>query len=163
MRKLVVYYIKDKDNSNTKFIAENVAKKENADIFELKPKQPIQDKGFMKYFWGSKQVLMKEKPDLEDFPVDPSKYDRIYIGTPVCLGTLSPAIRTFLTDIDLRNKEVGFFCCSPGSEHSTFKEMKQLTKNATLFGQISFNNPLQDEEKSLKRLDSWLEGKTRAA
>ena len=49
MKNLVIYYSLE---GNTKLIAENIAKKIDADILELKTKKEYHKTGFKKYFWG---------------------------------------------------------------------------------------------------------------
>ena len=80
MKKLVVFYSFE---SNTKFIAENIAGEINADILELKPKKDIRSRGFMKYFWGGRAMTMKTRPELMPLDKNPQDYDLLFIGTPV--------------------------------------------------------------------------------
>jgi flavodoxin len=160
MQKLVVYY---SSKGNTAFIAKKIAEKESADTLCLVPKEPLSKKHATDYFWGNKQELAKEKPDLKEFPLDPKKYDRIYVGSPVWVGTLAPPVRTFLSKADLDGKEVAFFCCRTGSEHSTFKEMKELASNSKILGKVQFYQPLKNKEETLRKLEDWLTGKILAA
>ena len=57
---LIVYYSFE---GNTKFIAEKIQENLSCDIVRLIPKKEIKTKGFMKFFWGGKQVFMKELPE----------------------------------------------------------------------------------------------------
>jgi len=59
MRSSVVYY---SFGGNTRFIAESIAEAVGADLLEIKPKKELSSKGFMKYLWGGRQVVMGEKP-----------------------------------------------------------------------------------------------------
>ena len=58
MKPLIVFYSFE---GNTKLIAEKIAQTVDAEALELKPQKEIRTKGFMKYFWGGKQVLTKVK------------------------------------------------------------------------------------------------------
>ncbi|MCK5289167.1 MAG: flavodoxin, partial [Candidatus Omnitrophica bacterium] len=84
MKKIVIFYSFE---GNTKLIAESIAKTIGADLLELKPKSEMQSKGFMKYVWGGKAVMMKAKPELLPMDKDIKGYDILFIGTPVWAGT----------------------------------------------------------------------------
>lgn len=76
MKNLVVYYSLE---SNTKLIAEFIAKEIGADIIELKPKKEFPSSGFRKYLWGGKSVIFKQKPELMNKEIDIRKYDNMII------------------------------------------------------------------------------------
>ena len=97
----------------TKRIAEYIAKETNGDLLELQPEKTI-SKGFMKYFRGGKQVVMKETPILKPYRIDLKKYETIYLGTPVWAFTYTPAIRSFLKQTPLHNKKIILFCTHEG-------------------------------------------------
>jgi flavodoxin len=160
MEKLVVYFSTE---GNTEFIAQNIADQEKADLLKLEPKQELPKSNFIKYFWGSKQVLMREKPELKELDRNPKEYDQIFIGTPVWAGTISPPIRTFLSEYELKSKQVAFFCCHTGSEYKAFQEMERLLSDAELFGKVKFFKPLENKAEAKKKLINWLEGKIKAA
>ena len=94
MKSLVIFYSFE---GNTKLMAENIAQTAEADVLELKPKKEIQSKGFMKYFWGGKAAMMKEKPELLPFDKNIQDYDLIFIGTPVWAWTYSPPLNSFFS------------------------------------------------------------------
>lgn len=57
---------------------------------------------------------MKSEPELKKLSKDPNNYDIIIIGTPVRAYTYTPAIRTFLKTIQLKNKKIALFCTHEG-------------------------------------------------
>lgn len=61
MKILVVYYSL---SGNTKLMAEQLAQSVGADVLELKLKQDIAAKGFMKYLQGGRAAMKKEQPEL---------------------------------------------------------------------------------------------------
>ena len=105
MKNLVIYYSLE---GNTKLIAENIAKKIDADILELKTKKEYHKTGFKKYFWGGRSVLFHEKPELLSYNKNINDYENIFIGTPIWVGTYVPAYNTFLAENNISNKNIYF-------------------------------------------------------
>ena len=59
MKSLVIYYSLE---GNTKLIADTIKNELNSDVLELRTKKQYPNKGFKKYLWGGKSVILKEKP-----------------------------------------------------------------------------------------------------
>jgi flavodoxin len=153
MKTLIIYYSFE---GNTRFIAETIANTINADILELKPKEEIKSKGFMKYVWGGRQVVRQKSPELIPFDKKPEEYDMILIGTPVWAWTFAPALRTFLTTVKLQNKKIALFCCHGGQVGKTFDKMKVLLNGNTILGETDFEEPLKnDKEYNSNRARQW--------
>ena len=114
MKTLIVYYSME---GNTQFVADLVKEKVDSDTLRLIPKKAYNDKGFANFFWGGKSALMAEKPELEEYTVDFSKYDRIVFGFPVWAGTFTPPLRTFIEDNrkSLAGKRFSAYACMAGS------------------------------------------------
>lgn len=148
MKKLVVYYSLE---GNTKFVAEIVARALDADILELKPKKEISARGFLRYFWGGKQVFMKEKPELFPLSKDPSGYDIIIIGTPVWSFTYSPPIRTFLLNANLSGKKVAIFCTHSGGMKKTLDNMRKELEGNKIIGEADFIDVLKNKNKNVEK------------
>ncbi|MBI5874210.1 MAG: NAD(P)H-dependent oxidoreductase [Candidatus Omnitrophica bacterium] len=153
MKKLVVYYSLD---GNTKFIAQAIAEAVGADILELKPKKEPNAKSPMKYLWGGRQVLMKEKPELKHFDTNPQDYDCLFIGTPVWAWTYAPALATFFTMGNLKGKKIALFCCSGGGKGKTLEKMKEQLSGNEFIGEMDFVEPLkQDKEQNAVLAAQW--------
>lgn len=58
---------------------------------------------------------MKETPELQKYNCDASEYETIYIGTPVRAYTYTPAIKTFLKQTKIQNKNIILFCTHEGA------------------------------------------------
>lgn len=100
-------------------------------IEELKPKDYKQKTGFMKFFWGGKQVIFKEEPQLEN-TINISD-DIIILAFPIWAGNITPPIRTFLKSCDLTNKKVILIATSEGgSLEKVSKTFSELQPNANL-------------------------------
>ena len=145
-KSLIVYYSLE---GNTRFVAESISKKIGADIFALKPKKEIKSKGFMRYIWGGREVILKKKPELTSLP-DISKYDTIYLGSPIWADLYAPPIRTLLDKFDFKNKKLILFMChSGGGGGRAFADIKNQVKGKVI-KEIEFRDPLKfnDEFKS---------------
>ena len=153
MKKIVIFYSFE---GNTKLIAENIAKTIGADLLELKPKREMQSKGFMKYVWGGKAVMMKAKPELLPMDKDIKGYDVLFIGAPVWAGTYAAPLNTFFSAYSLSNKKIGLFCCHRGWQGEIFNKMKKVLKNNQILGEIDFRDPIKREtEKNIKKAKDW--------
>ncbi len=141
MKKLVVFYSLE---GNTRLIAENIAEEVNADILELKPKQDIRSRGFMKYFWAGRAVTMKTRPELIPLDKNPQDYDLLFIGTPVWAWNYTPALNTFFSEQALSGKKVALFCCHGGGKGKIFVKMKDALKNNEILGERDFHEPLKN-------------------
>ena len=155
MRIIVVFYSFE---GNTKLIAENIAKTINADILELKPKEEIKSKGFIKYFWGAKAAIMKSSPEL--FPIEKNlqDYDILFIGTPVWMGTYAPPLKTFFSTLSVSNKKIALFCCHGGGKGKIFEKMRKALEGNQILSEIDFRDPLKkDTDTNIQRAKEWAE------
>lgn len=153
-KNLIVYYSLE---GNTKFIAETVAKISGADLLELKPEKEIKPRGFMKFFWGGKQVIMKEKPKLWPLDKNPDDYDFIVIGTPVWAWNYAPPLRSFFSQIKLQGKRIALFCAHEGQPGKTLNNMKDELKDNKIIGELDFNQVLKNKEDSAKKAVEWVQ------
>lgn len=152
---LVVYYSLE---GNTKLIGEEIAGLLKAEVLELKLKKDFNKKGAWKYFWGGKQVMTGEKPELQEFDKNPKDYKVIIIGTPVWMATYTPALKTFFDKVELKNKKIGLFCCYGTSPGQTFEKMRGRLNENEIIGEISFCEPRRiGNENYKKELKIWIE------
>ena len=112
MKTLIVYYSLE---GNTKYVAEKIADACGFDTLRLMPVKKYPASGFKKFFWGGKSAVMAETPELEPYTFAPDCYDRIVFGFPVWAGNVTPPIRTFVKDNDLKGKRIAAFACQSGS------------------------------------------------
>ncbi len=125
MKTLIVYYSLE---GNTDYAAKRIKEKTGADLLKLIPKKAYADKGFKKFFWGGKSAVFKDKPDLEEYDIDLSSYERIVFGYPVWASTFTPPLRTFIEDNKdaLAGKSLAVFACQGGS--GAEKSFEKLAK-----------------------------------
>lgn len=112
MKTLIVYYSLE---GNTEYAAKRIADTCGFDTLRLEPVKKYPDSGFKKFFWGGKSAVMAETPELEPYTFDAASYDRIVFGFPVWAGNVTPPIRTFVKDNDLKGKRIAVFACQSGS------------------------------------------------
>lgn len=152
MKTLIIYYSLD---GNTKAMSEAMAQAVGADILELKPAKDVATGSFAKYFWGGRQVLFKETPELRPFDLNQSNYDLFIIGTPVWVGTYAPPIRTFFEKNEIRSKKVALFCCCDGGAGKTIANMKERLKDNQLLGELTLVKTAKNLETNKKIAWDW--------
>ncbi|MFH1283651.1 MAG: flavodoxin [bacterium] len=153
MKTLVIFYSFD---GNTKLIAESIAEEINAELAELKQKDEPKSKGFMKYFWGGRQALMRKKPELLPLDKKTEEYDVIFIGTPVWAWTYAPPLNTFFSISSFSGKKIALFCCHGGGKGKIFDKMKEALPDNQFLGEIDFLEPIKNnKEDSIQKAKKW--------
>lgn len=156
LRKLVVYYSLD---GNTRLIAETIARAVGADILELRLKNEVKSGGLMKYFRAGRHVFLREKPELLPFDKNPEDYHVLFMGSPVWAFSYAPALRTFFSQVKIKDKKVALFCCYGGAEGKTFVNMKKALSGNEILGTAGFLEPLRRrKEKNVAKARTWAEG-----
>lgn len=153
MNTLVVYFSFD---GNTKLIAEKIAETINADIIELKTSKKYPTEGFSKYFWGGKSVIFGEKPKLTNDSIDLSRYETIYIGTPVWAGSYTPPIKSFIRQYKIQDKRIALFASHGGNgAEKCFATLKAALPENKFIGEIAFLEPKKNPEDSSNKAVKW--------
>ena len=155
MKALTIFYSLE---GNTNIIANAISDELQGDIVEIKPKQEIPNKGLRKYFWGGKQVLFGEKPEINDIKVDFSKYDLIVFGTPIWASNYAPVFNTFFEKYSIKNKKIALFCChGGGKEGKAFVKFKEKLQGNNFLGEITFEDPLKkDKDNNIISAREWI-------
>ncbi|EOD00544.1 flavodoxin [Caldisalinibacter kiritimatiensis] len=153
-KSIVIYYSLE---GNTKFISEILAKEYKADLLEIKPKKEIPTSGVMKYIIGGFRALFKTNPKLKLYNLSLDEYSTIFIGTPVWEKSMSPPIRTFLKNNNIKNKNIGLFCTCAVGKGKTFYHMKKYLNDNNLIDEIEFVKPLQNKSHCEKIIKEWIE------
>ncbi|GKX29848.1 flavodoxin [Vallitalea longa] len=153
VKKLVVFYSL---SGNTRFIAEEIKRHENADLLELKLDKEV---GFLKFVRLIGRAMSRKKPELKSYNLDINNYGFIYIGTPIWASHNAPAINTFLTTNTIENKKIALFCCHAGRGNGrAFKNIKAKLQGNEFVGELEITNPIKrGKDKSIKKLFDWLD------
>ena len=152
MKTLIVYYSLE---GNTAMTAEQIAAETGADLLRLSPVKAYPSSGFRKFFWGGKSSVMAETPELEAYDVDPADYDRIVLGFPVWAGNVTPPIRTFIKEQDLKGKRIAAFACQSGAgAEKAFGKLKAALGIQALEAELVLidpkDKPSAENEKKLE-------------
>ncbi len=102
--------------------------------------------------------MFKEKPELINAQLDISNYKNIIIGTPVWCGTYAPPFNTFLSNFEIKYKNIAIFAChGGGGAEKCFDNFKnELTENNFL-GYISFVDPIKNQrEECSQKAKEWI-------
>ncbi|MGE9883084.1 flavodoxin family protein [Blautia obeum] len=123
MTTAIVYYSM---SGNTKYVADKIAERIEADIIRIDPVKAYPDKGAKKFIWGGKSAVMGEKPALLPYELNVEKYDRIILGTPVWASNFAPPIRTFIKENpNIHGKKLAVFTCFSGGADKAIEKMKK--------------------------------------
>ena len=95
----------------TKQVAESIAEKTGADLFEIKPASTYSNV----YIQSNREIRRNERPALAETLADTSDYDIVLVGFPVWWHATPAPVNTFLESSDLKNKLIIPFCTSSES------------------------------------------------
>ena len=164
---LIAYFSRPGDNyevgviekGNTHIVADMIAEKIGADMFEIKPV-----KEYPESYQECTEVVKKEladnaRPeyvgDVENF----EQYGTIFLGYPIWWSDFPPIIYTFLEKHDFSGKTIIPFCTSAG-EYMTGKEGKipKIAKGSEVREGIGIKgkNCQDDPENVREKVNSWL-------
>lgn len=126
MSKKVIYF---SYSGVTKRKAEAIAKKEGAELFEIKASVPYTDADVNWQDANSRNVLEHKnpnaRPEIEELP-DLTNVDEVWVGYPIWWYTHPRIIETLFDNADFRGKKVHLFATSGGSGiESSLKELRQ--------------------------------------
>ena len=154
--KLIVYF---SYSNNTKYIANRIKDKLNCDILEIKTVIPYSNDYETVVNDEQNSEASSHLPEIQKIDIDLSKYDTIILGTPVWWYRPCPAIRSFLTQNDLSNKNVVPFATNAGWLGKTFKEISKLCPNSNISNEMnivfeSYSDVLRTD---ISDIDKWIE------
>lgn len=127
---LVLYY---SQTSNTKALAQELARKLEADIEEITLTSPYEGD-----FQETIARVMQEReqgilPELKPLEADLAQYDIIFLGYPVWFGTMAPPMLSFIENTDLSGKQIVPFCTfGSGGLDSSVRDLKEKQPNAEI-------------------------------
>ena len=125
---LVLYY---SQTSNTKAVAQEIAKRLDADIEEITLVEPY-DTAFQATIERCKADREKGiLPEIKPLKSNIADYEWIFIGYPIWFGTYAPPIASLLEKVDLSGKWVIPFCTfGSGGLESSMKDLTEKQPNA---------------------------------
>ena len=155
---LVVYWTWS-ETHNTKTVAEMLQQKTGADIkvIELVTPYPTDFGGVMQA--GQRDLRQPKAPAIKEMELDLSKYDPIYVGTPIWFSTYAPPVRTFLQSYDFKGKTVALFCTHGQGNPATFKylsDAKTAVPEINFFPEV-FAHKGTEAANAGPALDAWIQ------
>lgn len=157
---LVLYY---SQTSNTKAVAEEIAKKLDADLEEIVAMNPY-DGDFKATIERSAQEREQGiTPEINPIKANIAEYDIIFLGFPVWFGTYAPPVATFLNEVDLSGKTIVPFCTfGSGGLETSMGDIAQAEPNAIILAGYGVRaarlNAMPKEVDQFLKAGGYIEG-----
>ena len=108
--------------------------------------------------------MMAETPELEPYSFDAESYDRIIFGFPVWAGNITPPIRTFVKENDLKGKRIAAFACQSGAgAEKAFGKLKAAIGIESMEAEMILidpkSKPSAENDRKIRELCSKLQQK----
>lgn len=121
MKTLLVYY---SWTGNTRKLAQKITSKLKCDVEEIYEKG--KRKGKLNYVIGGFEAMFGMKSRIEKPKRNPSEYDMVLLGGPVWAGRITPALRSYLSEVEI--KRYGLFLSMGGKDCSeAVKAVQKIT------------------------------------
>ena len=141
------------DKGNTEIVAEYVKEITNADMFKVEPLAP--------YAKDYQTCIEEAKERIGNAPIkeslnDISKYEVIYIMSPIYWGTYAPEMETALKDLDFNGKLIRIITTHEGSGLGNIvNDIKRICLGATVLDDaLAIQGSNAKESKSI--IESWI-------
>ena len=160
-KSLVIYFSRADENyavgyidkGNTEYIAEFVQEFTGADLFKVEPLVP--------YAKDYKTCIEEAKQRIGNAPIkekieDISKYEIVYIMSPIYWGTYAPEVETAIKDLDFTGKIVRIVSTHEGSGLANMpKDLKRICKGANVLNDsIAIRGA--DSKNSRSKIENWV-------
>ena len=126
MKKAIVYY---SYSNHTKRIVDMIKEKIDADVFEIKPKEPYSTDYDEVVDLGQEEVNRNYLREIEVININLNNYDTVILATPVWWYTFAPVVHTFLEKYDLKDKKVMPIITNGGWLGHTVEDIKKYAPN----------------------------------
>ncbi len=143
---------------NTMILAEMVAQKTGADLFEIKPSKKYPADYDTCIDVAKKELNAKARPAIVE-DKDVSEYDTVFFGYPIWWGDLPMCFYTFIEGHDWNGKKIIPFCTHEGSGLAgTEGKLKSALKGAEVMKGLAVRGSTAQNDKAgaEKAIDSWL-------
>jgi len=153
VKTLVAYYSK---TGNTKFVAQEIAKRLDAELCEIKDKK--NRKGLWGFINGSLDARREKITEIEASQ-SAENYELVIAGSPVWFGKMAPATRTFLVQNDFSSRKVAFFLTSGSSDsEKALVNMKKSVDESFRLRKIeglAVSKALEQREETIEQIEEW--------
>jgi len=156
------YSVGNIDKGNTAIVAEMVAEKTGADLYEILPETDYYPYTYKELTdVAKKEQNEKARPKIKGNLPDVSKYDTVFIGAPVWWGDWPMICYTFFESVDLSGKNLVPFSTHEGSGLSGFdRKLASAVPGATvLTGQAFRGGDCQNKQADVRAdVNKWIDG-----
>lgn len=152
MKCLVVYYSR---TGITRGVARAVAEALDAEVEEL-----IDTKkraGPLGFAVACKDAAMKKLVPIEPPKYHPADYDLVVVGTPVWAGTMSSAVRAYLTDHGKQIRSAALFCTTHTSGIEESKRDMRAMLGCGVIATAGFREKAVKRGEHIAALDAFIE------
>jgi flavodoxin len=149
------------EKGNTKIVAEMIADKTGADLFEIEPTDSRYDLSYDDLTdYAKKEQADNARPEYKG-SIDLSAYDTVYLGYPIWWGDLPMIVYTFLENNDFSGKTVCAFCTHAGSgDAGTARNISKTIPDANVNDNvlaIAGTTAQNEQDKALSEVEEWLD------
>ena len=160
-KSLIIYFSRADENysvgyiekGNTEYVAEYVQEFTNADMFKVEPLVP--------YAKDYQTCIKEAKMRIGNAPIkkainDISKYEVIYIMTPIYWGTYAPELETAIKNLDFTGKTIRIITTHEGSGlANVVNDVKMICKGANVLDDAMAIIGSQ-AKNSREKIKSWI-------
>lgn len=149
------------DKGNTAIVAEMIAEKTGADLYEILPETDYPYTYSALTDVAKKEQGKKARPKIKGELPDVSGYDTVFIGAPVWWGDWPMICYTFFESVDLSGKKLVPFSTHEGSGLSGFdRKLASAVPDATvLTGHAVRGKDCQKKQSDVKKaVNKWIDG-----
>lgn len=144
---LVVYF---SHQGRTRGVAEQIAERTNADVFEIVPTTPYPEGMSGAASVAEGELDANARPAIQGAVDDIAAYDTVFLGFPIWYGTAPMVVGTFLESHDLSGNQIQPFCTSSYNtiDEGSLDFIRELAPNAVVGEGCTAN--------STGELNAWL-------
>ena len=144
---------------NTAIVAELIAQKMDADLFEIKPATPYPDDYKACTELAKTELNTNARPALAANIDNLEQYDTVFIGYPIWWGAVPRVVMTFLESGDFSGKKIIPFCTHGGSGlANTEREIKDACPNSQVLEGLAIVGRIAQTDSNATEtgVDAWL-------
>ncbi|KGJ02160.1 Flavodoxin [Paracoccus halophilus] len=142
-------------SSNTRMLAGHLARRHDADLFEIRPRAPWPEDYDEMVAWATRWRESDRLLPLDAIP-DFSRHDVIFLGFPIWGMSLPAPMRSLLSAVDLSGKTILPFITHGGyGAGSTLNEVRRLAPNAAFAPEFVLQ--CDQERDNLDAMQGWLD------
>lgn len=152
------YAVGNIEKGNTHIVAEMIAGKTGADIFQIETVNPYPEEYNACVEIAKTEKENNARPEVKD-DVKVEDYDVIFLGYPNWWGDMPMAVYTFIEKHDWQGKTMIPFCTHEGSGlGSTGSKIEQACKGSIVLKGLAMRGKTaqNSQEEAQKAVDSWL-------